>query len=127
MNSKLKKMLFQSLQTLLKVQNGFLMKEKELIEKIKKNNFSIGVTLNINNNTYYTNKVLTSNVIYCCTKVNNEWLIYDEGPEDKSDLNEKYYYFKSNIEDEAIDFFFNRIMREDRIYAKRLQKRMLKN
>ena len=127
MNSKLKKMLFQSLQTLLKVQNGFLMKEKELIEKIKKNNFSIGVTLNINNNTYYTNKVLTSNVIYCCTKVNNEWLIYDEGPEDKSDLNEKYYYFKSNIEDEAIDFFFNRIMREDRIYAKRVQKRMLKN
>lgn len=27
------------------------MKEEELIEKIKKNNFSIGVTLNINNNT----------------------------------------------------------------------------
>ena len=103
------------------------MKEEELIERIQNYTFNIGVTLNINNNTYYTNKVLTSNVIYCCTKVNNEWLIYDEGPEDKSDLNEKYYYFKSNIEDEAIDFFFNRIIREDRIYAKGLQKRMLKN
>ena len=101
------------------------MKEKELIDKIKNNTFTIGVTLIINNNTYYTNRELTSSVIYCCNKVNNEWLIYDEGPEDKSDMNDKYFYFKSNIEDEAIDFFFNRLMREDRIYTRRLQKKKL--
>jgi len=118
-------MLFQSLQTLLKVENGFLMKEKELIERIQNYTFNIGVTLIINNNTYYTNRELTSSVIYCCNKVNNEWLIYDEGPEDKSDMNDKYFYFKSNIEDEAIDFFFNRLMREDRIYTRRLQKKEL--
>ena len=118
-------MLFQSLQTLLKVENGFLMKEKELIERIQNYTFNIGVTLIINNNTYYTNRELTSSVIYCCNKVNDEWLIYDEGPEDKSDMNDKYFYFKSNIEDEAIDFFFNRLMREDRIYARRLQKKEL--
>lgn len=107
------------------MQNGFLMKEKELIEKIQNYTFNIGVTLIINNNTYYTNRELTSSVIYCCNKVNNEWLIYDEGPEDKSDMNDKYFYFKSNIEDEAIDFFFNRLMREDRIYTRRLQKKKL--
>ena len=49
-------MLFQSLQTLLKVQNGFLMKENELIERIQNYTFNIGVTLVINNKTYYTNK-----------------------------------------------------------------------
>ena len=102
------------------------MKEKELIEKIQNDTFSIGVKHIINNNTYYTNKVLTSSVIFCCNKVNNEWLIYDEGPEDRSDLNDKYFYFKSNKEEEAIDFFFNRILREDRIYARKLQKKIQK-
>ena len=63
-------MLFQSLQTLLKVQNGFLMKEKELIERIQNYTFNVGVTLIINNNTYYTNRELTSSVICCCNKVN---------------------------------------------------------
>lgn len=100
------------------------MKEKELIEKIQNDTFSIGVKLIINNN--YTNKVLTSSVIFCCNKVNNEWLIYDEGPEDRSDLNDKYFYFKSNKEEKAIDFFFNRILREDRIYARKLQKKIQK-
>ena len=95
------------------------MKENELIERIQNYTFNIGVTLVINNKTYYTNKAVTSSVIYCCNKVNNEWLIYDEGPEDKADMNDKYFYFKSNIEDEAIDFFFNRLMREDRIYTRR--------
>lgn len=40
-------------------------------------------------------------------------------------MNDKYFYFKSNIEDEAIDFFFNRLMRENRIYTRRLQKKKL--
>lgn len=88
------------------MQNGFLMKEKELIERIENYTFNIGVTLIINNNTYYTNRELTSSVIYCCNKVNNEWLIYDEEPDDKSETGDKYIYFRSYNEDEAIEFFF---------------------
>lgn len=103
------------------------MKEKELIEKIQNTTFNIGVKLIINNEVYFTNKLPSSNVIHCCNKLNNEWLIYDEGPDDKSETGDKYIYFRSYNEDEAIEFFFNRIMREDRIYTRRLLKKTQRN
>lgn len=52
-------MLFQSLQTLLKVQNGLLMKEKELIERIQNYTFKYA------RRKYRKNKINNRKCIVC--------------------------------------------------------------
>lgn len=96
---------------------------KKFIEKIQNENFSMGVKLVVNNKVLFTNKVLSSDVTYCCNKENDEWLIYDEGPEDRSEPKGKYILFRSKDEEMAFDFFFKRLKKEERIYNRRLQKR----